>query len=153
MKQWAERSRRCVYEFSHYRSPRRIGSGGGRRSSMHSSQNEQDSRVYGKFAMILFWTFQPAGDIRYCPLRVRFIGRGETSVLLRIPTRLSHSRAVVSGGEAMPQNQLAPTQEKNRWILLPVNARKGYHRLLEKQAQLINFSEFSRFNQVISGNG
>jgi indolepyruvate ferredoxin oxidoreductase alpha subunit len=53
----------------------------------------------------------------------------------------------------MPQNQLAPTQEKNRWILLPVNARKGYHRLLEKQAQLINFSEFSRFNQVISGTG
>lgn len=122
--------------------------------SMHSSQNEQDSRVYGKFAMIP--VLEPSNQQEtYDIVRYAFDLSEEVKlpVLLRIPTRLSHSRAVVSGGEAMPQNQLAPTQEKNRWILLPVNARKGYHRLLEKQAQLINFSEFSRFNQVISGTG
>ncbi|WP_436418465.1 indolepyruvate ferredoxin oxidoreductase [Petrimonas sulfuriphila] len=122
--------------------------------SMHSSQNEQDSRVYGKFAMIP--VLEPSNQQEtYDIVRYAFDLSEEVKlpVLLRIPTRLSHSRAVVSGGEAMPQNQLAPTQEKNRWILLPVNARKGYLRLLEKQAQLINFSEFSRFNQVISGTG
>lgn len=120
--------------------------------SMHSSQNEQDSRVYGKFAMIP--VLEPSNQQEtydIVPYAFDLSEEVKLPVLLRIPTRLSHSRAVVSGGEAIPQNRLAPSQEKNRWVLLPVNARKGYRRLLEKQAQLINFSEFSKFNQVISG--
>ncbi|MEA5045916.1 MAG: thiamine pyrophosphate-binding protein, partial [Petrimonas sp.] len=122
--------------------------------SMHSSQNEQDSRVYGKFAMIP--VLEPSNQQEtYDIVRYAFDLSEDIKlpVLLRIPTRLSHSRAVVAGAEAIPQNQLAPTQEKNRWILLPVNARKGYHSLLEKQAQLIILSEFSKFNKVIPGTG
>ena len=122
--------------------------------SMHSSQNEQDSRVYGKFAMLP--VLEPSNQKEtYDIVRYAFNLSEDVKlpVLLRIPTRLSHSRSVVVRTEATPQNQLDPTQEKNKWILLPVNARKGYHSLLEKQTQLENFSEFSKFNKVISGAG
>ncbi len=122
--------------------------------SMHSSQNEQDSRVYGKFAMLP--VLEPSNQQEtYDIVRYAFNLSEDVKlpVLLRIPTRLSHSRSVVVRTEATPQNQLDPTQEKNKWILLPVNARKGYHSLLEKQTQLENFSEFSKFNKVISGEG
>jgi len=122
--------------------------------SMHSSQNEQDSRVYGKFAMVP--VLEPSNQQEtYDIVRYAFDLSEDVKlpVLLRIPTRLSHSRAVVERGETIPQNRLAPTQEKNRWILLPVNARKGYHRLLEQQARLTTLSEFSRFNQAVPGTG
>ncbi|MDO5664035.1 MAG: thiamine pyrophosphate-dependent enzyme [Bacteroidia bacterium] len=122
--------------------------------SMHSSQNEQDSRVYGKFAMLP--VVEPSNQQEtYDIVRYAFDLSEDMKlpVLLRIPTRLSHSRAVVVRADAIPQNQLNPTQEKNKWILLPVNARKGYRSLLEKQSQLINLSEFSKFNKLISGTG
>jgi indolepyruvate ferredoxin oxidoreductase alpha subunit len=122
--------------------------------SMHSSQNEQDSRFYGKFAMIP--VLEPSTQQEsYEIVRYAFDLSEEVKlpVMVRIPTRLSHSRSVVETGEALPQRQLAPTQERNRWILLPVNARKGYTRLLEMQSQLITRSEFSRFNREIPGSG
>lgn len=122
--------------------------------SMHSSQNEQDSRVYGKFAMLPI--LEPSNQQEtYDIVRYAFDLSEDMKlpVLLRIPTRLSHSRAVVVRDKAIAQNELAPTQEKNKWILLPVNARKGYRALLEKQKQLINISEFSKFNKAFSGTG
>lgn len=38
--------------------------------SMHSSQNEQDSRFYGKFSMIPILNPEPTGSLRYGILRV-----------------------------------------------------------------------------------
>ena len=122
--------------------------------SMHSSQNEQDSRVYGKFAMLP--VLEPANQQEtYDIVRYAFDLSEDMKlpVLLRIPTRLSHSRAVVTRTEVKLQNQLNPTVEKNKWILLPVNARKGYHNLLEKQNQLTELSEESTFNKEIQGSG
>ncbi|MBK5195087.1 MAG: indolepyruvate ferredoxin oxidoreductase, partial [Proteiniphilum sp.] len=60
--------------------------------SMHSSQNEQDSRVYGKFAMIPI--LEPSNQQEtYDMVRYAFdlSENTELPVLLRIPTRLSHS--------------------------------------------------------------
>lgn len=93
--------------------------------SMHSSQNEQDSRFYGKFAMIP--VLEPSTQQEsYEIVRYAFDLSEEVKlpVMVRIPTRLSHSRSVVETGEALPQRQLAPTQERNRWILLPLTPGK-----------------------------
>ncbi len=64
--------------------------------SMHSSQNEQDSRVYGKFAMVP--VLEPASqqDL-YDAVRYAFdlSESVKLPVLLRLTTRLAHSRAGV----------------------------------------------------------
>jgi indolepyruvate ferredoxin oxidoreductase, alpha subunit len=65
--------------------------------SMHSSQNEQDSRFYGKFAMIPILeptNQQEAYDMVHYgfDLSEKF----RIPVMLRITTRLAHSRAGVA---------------------------------------------------------
>lgn len=122
--------------------------------SMHSSQNEQDSRVYGKFAMVP--VLEPANQQEaYDMVRYGFdlSEKTELPVMLRIPTRLSHSRAAVLRGELREQNGLHPSGDKGKWILLPANARKNYQRLLEKQQELVASSELSGFNRITEGEG
>lgn len=122
--------------------------------SMHSSQNEQDSRVYGKFAMIP--VMEPSNQQEtYDMVRYAFdvSENMQLPVMLRIPTRLSHSRAVVSRKEIKTQNGLNPSKEKGKWILLPVNARKNYLSLLEKQKEIVSLSENSGFNKQVKGSG
>ena len=122
--------------------------------SMHSSQNEQDSRYYGRFAMIPILEPSNQQDA-YEMVRYGFDLSEEMRlpVMLRITTRLSHSRAVVSLHNPLAQNDLNPDCERNRWILLPANARKNYHRLLDKQDALRQVSEESPYNRTISGSG
>jgi len=117
--------------------------------SMHSSQNEQDSRVYGKFAMIP--VLEPANQQEaYEMTRYAFelSEKSRLPVMLRVPTRLSHSRSTVQRGEPRGQNPLNPSTEKGQWILLPANARGNYQRLLDKQEELVALSESSPFNWV-----
>lgn len=117
--------------------------------SMHSSQNEQDSRVYGKFAMIP--VLEPANQQEaYDMTRYAFdlSEKSRLPVILRVPTRLSHSRSTVQRGEPRGQNPLNPSTEKGQWILLPANAKGNYQRLLDKQEELITLSESSPFNWV-----
>ena len=65
--------------------------------------------------------------------------------MLRIVTRLAHSRAVVQTSEPRPQNSFKASEGRS-WILLPVNAREGYRRLIEKQAEVA--TEFDRIHSV-----
>lgn len=64
--------------------------------SQHSSQNEQDSRFYGKFAMIPIFepsNQQEAYDMTYEAFD--FSEKTQLPVMLRITTRLAHSRSGV----------------------------------------------------------
>jgi indolepyruvate ferredoxin oxidoreductase alpha subunit len=122
--------------------------------SMHSSQNEQDSRIYGKFAMIP--VLEPSNQQEaYDMTRYGFdlSEKLQLPVLLRIPTRLSHSRSVVNRKKTREQNALNPSAEKGKWILLPASARKNYQGLLEKQKEMVSLSENSIFNRVVEGIG
>lgn len=120
--------------------------------SMHSSQNEQDSRFYGKFAMIPILeptNQQEAYDmVRYGFLLSEKFG---IPVLLRITTRLAHSRSGVVRSEAIPQNEVHLPGNPKQFILLPANARKQYKSLLHNQALFEEESENSAFNKYLDG--
>src|SRR5512137_1218531 len=113
---------------------------------MHSSQNEQDSRYYVQFAQVLGYEpsdHQEAYDMAREAFDVS--ERFGLPVLMRLVTRLSHSRSAVETREARPQNELKKGAAKD-WILLPVNARRRFGLLLDRQAEMVRFSEGSRFN-------
>lgn len=120
--------------------------------SMHSSQNEQDSRVYGKFALIPI--LEPSNQqeayemIRYAFALSETVG---SPVLLRITTRLAHSRAGVNIHEALAENNLRLPDNKRQFVLLPAIARKQYRLLLNKQADFKEASENSTFNHFSEG--
>ena len=111
--------------------------------SMHSSQNEQDSRFYGKFAMVP--VFEPSSQQEaYDMIGEAFAYSEKTGlpVLFRVVTRLAHSRAAVIVGEQAEQNAFCPASGRG-WVLLPGIARRQYAALTEKQADLLAYSENS----------
>lgn len=122
--------------------------------SMHSSQNEQDTRFYGKFAFLP--VLEPSNQQEaYDAVRYGFelSEQVKLPVLLRVTTRLSHSRAVVLQAPAKEENALNPSTDKRKWILLPANARTNYQNLLDIQKELTLRSEQSSLNKIIAGKG
>ena len=120
--------------------------------SMHSSQNEQDSRFYGKFAMIPVLeplNQQMAYDMVHFGFEIS--EKYGTPVLMRITTRLAHSRAGVQRKEARGQNEIALPKNPNQFILLPAIAKRQYRSLLQKQVDFEELSLTAGFNQLIGG--
>ena len=123
--------------------------------SMHSSQNEQDSRFYAKFAMIPCLepsNQQEAYDMMHYAFDLSESLR--TPILLRVTTRMAHSRAVVETIDTpREQNTLAAPENTNHFILLPAFARKNYAELVEAQADFVQTSEESQYNTYTKGTG
>ncbi len=118
--------------------------------SMHSSQNEQDSRFYGKFALVP--VFEPSNQQEAYDMvnnAFDFSEALKVPVVLRIVTRLAHSRAAVEVREQKAENKLSPSTDQ--WVLLPGIARKKYVDLLNKQSEFIKASENSLYNKVEHG--
>jgi indolepyruvate ferredoxin oxidoreductase alpha subunit len=119
---------------------------------MHSSQNEQDSRFYGKFAMVPI--FEPSSQQEaYDMVRAAFdlSEAVRLPVLLRITTRMAHSRAVVTTSPKREPAALSFPEDRSRWVLLPVNARRRYGELLAAQEELERLAEISTHNEYIPG--
>ena len=116
--------------------------------SMHSSQDEQDSRFYGKFAMIP--TFEPSNQQEAYDMMAAAFDYSEQQhlpVLMRVTTRMAHSRAVVvCADEPREQNALNYNAEAKDWVLLPANARRKNDQVTAQQAQLEQDAEVSPYN-------
>lgn len=118
--------------------------------SMHSSQNEQDSRFYGKFALVPVLepgNQQEAYDMVHYGFNLS--EKYEIPVLMRVTTRLAHSRAGVARKEKKEQNELKLPDNPKQFILLPALARKRYKLLLENQEKFNLESNNSPFNFLI----
>lgn len=115
--------------------------------SMHSSQNEQDSRFYGKFALIP--TLEPSSQQEaYDMMRYAFdfSERISEPVLVRLVTRLAHSRAVVEMKDPRGQNELHMPKNPMDYVLLPAIAKRRYVELCNKQADICEEAEHSYYN-------
>ncbi len=120
--------------------------------SMHSSQNEQDSRLYTDIALVP--CIEPSDQQEAYDIAAYAFDLSEryrVPVLVRLTTRLAHSRSVVSVSERREQNELLPPIDRSQYILLPVNARGSYRRLLDRQPALLEESETSPFNRYLGG--
>ncbi|HSP06795.1 MAG TPA: thiamine pyrophosphate-dependent enzyme [Acidobacteriota bacterium] len=118
--------------------------------SMHSSQNEQDSRYMADFAHVI--CLEPANQQEAYDMTRQAFELSEKfhiPVLLRLVTRLAHSRSAVHQGEPEPQRTVSRSPNSADWILLPVNARRQWHRLLDQQVQFMQRSEESEWNVLV----
>ncbi|MDR1847718.1 MAG: indolepyruvate ferredoxin oxidoreductase [Bacteroidales bacterium] len=120
--------------------------------SMHSSQDEQDSRFYGDFAFMP--TLEPSNQQEAYDMVLYGFELSEkygVPVLMRITTRMAHSRAAVVRKGEKAQNNLKIPDNQNQFILLPVNARRQYKELLAKQPDLMKAGVESGFNKYMEG--
>jgi indolepyruvate ferredoxin oxidoreductase alpha subunit len=116
--------------------------------SMHSSQNEQDSRFYGKFALIPILepsNQQEAYDMVFSAFTLS--EKYKTPIMMRITTRLAHSRAAISRKPAYEQNEISLPGDPLQFVLLPAIARARYKELIGNQAYFEGESEKSEYNK------
>jgi len=120
--------------------------------SQHSSQNEQDSRVYGKFAMSP--VFEPSNQQEAYNMTYDAFDFSESTglpVLLRITTRLAHSRSGIVQRELQPERNMKLPENPLQFMLLPAYGRKYYQSLLDKQPMLQKFANESQYNTFSKG--
>ncbi len=120
--------------------------------SMHSSQNEQDSRFFARFANIPILepsNQQEAYDMAYAGFELS--EKFKLPIMLRVTTRLAHSRAGIARKPVQPQNQYKLPDDPRQFILLPAIARRRYKMLLDLQPDIAADALTSRFNQYIDG--
>lgn len=120
--------------------------------SMHSSQNEQDSRFYAHFAGVPL--LEPYDQqMSYDMTRHAFDLSEQVGlpVVVRVTTRLAHSRADVVTTEPRPIKAIALPADRRQYVLVPVNARRNYAALLAKQDRLKAMVETSIYNRLIPG--
>lgn len=116
---------------------------------MHSSQNEQDSRVYGQFAQLPL--FEPANQQEaYDMTREAFelSERLRVPVMIRLVTRLAHSRANVATRPPDDIKLLPRVTNTREWTLLPSNARPRYAHLLDMQKTFADYAAASPYNRL-----
>ena len=122
--------------------------------SMHSSQNEQDSRFYGKFAMVPVFeprNQQEAYDMTFDAFELS--EKYRLPVLFRITTRLAHSRSAVARREKRAQNSMALPSNPRQFVLLPAIARKQYKVLTGTYEKLRTDHVLEGYNRLLEGGG
>jgi len=115
--------------------------------SMHSSQNEQDSRFYGKFSFVP--VFEPSNQQEAYDMVFDAFHLSEKyriPVLFRITTRLAHSRAAVERKPAEPEKAFHLPSDPRQFVLLPAIARKKYKALLSTYESLKYDNSLSKYN-------
>lgn len=116
---------------------------------MHSSQNEQDTRNYAKFARIPIFEpadSQDAKDMMSMALDVS--EKYKTPVILRSTTRVSHSRSLVELGERREPNKVGFVKNPQRFVPVPIWARQMRHKVEERYHQLSEASSASKANRI-----
>jgi indolepyruvate ferredoxin oxidoreductase alpha subunit len=119
---------------------------------MHSSQNEQDNRRYAKFAKIP--CLEPADSQE----AKDFVGRAmeiserfDTPVMLRLTTRVCHSKGVVELGRRRSVARKPYRKDVRKRLIIPHHARLR-HTVVEKRLeQLRRLAETSPLNRIEKG--
>jgi indolepyruvate ferredoxin oxidoreductase alpha subunit len=120
--------------------------------SMHSSQNEQDSRFYARFAIVP--CFEPSDQQEAYEMifdAFELSEKYKTPVLFRITTRLAHSRASVLLKDQLPEKKLSLPSDPLQFVLLPAVARKKYISLLSSFESVKYDSRISKYNRFNDG--
>ncbi|MFW9983284.1 MAG: indolepyruvate ferredoxin oxidoreductase subunit alpha [Candidatus Odinarchaeota archaeon] len=115
-----------------------------------SSQNEQDNRLFallGDTIMLEPADPQEAKDMTVAAFELS--EKLEQPILLRVTTRVSHTRADVELGPLRPPRN-NPNFERDpfRFVTIPAVARKRHPILVEKIKQATAISEKSEWNQI-----
>jgi len=116
---------------------------------MHSSQNEQDSRNYAKFAKVPM--LDPADSQEaYDMVRAGFeiSEQFDTPVMLRTTTRISHAKGVVVPGEQIELRVRDWEKNVPKYVMLPGFARQRHVELEARLLKLREFAENSPLNRL-----
>ena len=115
---------------------------------MHSSQNEQDNRRWGPFAKIPILEPSDSQECRDFIIKAFALSeKFDTPVMLRLTTRISHSKGVVEVGEAKEPLPAKYIRNIAKYTMMPNFAKLRHHIVEERMVKLAEFSETCEFNR------
>ena len=138
--------------------------------AMHSSQNEQDNRTFAKFARIP--CLEPSDSQHAKDLMVAAFAlseRFDTPVMLRLTTRVCHSKSVVDVGEmasrvshdecSQSHSQTHSTHHEHprfprnpaKYVMVPTNASKRHPVIEQRIRDIAAFAESFAWNEIEPG--
>ncbi|AEK19417.1 indolepyruvate ferredoxin oxidoreductase, alpha subunit [Methanococcus maripaludis X1] len=117
--------------------------------SMHSSQNEQDTRYYGIFSKIPVLEPSDSQECKdFVKLGLEISEKFDTPVILRLSTRVSHSQSLVEL-EEKEKIELKPYDyNPSKYVSAPANAKKRRIFIEERLKELSNFADSSDVNKI-----
>ncbi len=117
--------------------------------SMHSSQNEQDNRYYGRAAKMP--VIEPA-DSQEC---VDFLKEAydiseefDVPVMYRVTTRICHSKSLVEEGERIEVADKEYKRDAKKFVAAPANAYVNHKTLEERLEKLAEYGNTSKLNSM-----
>jgi indolepyruvate ferredoxin oxidoreductase alpha subunit len=109
---------------------------------IHSSQNEQDTRVFARFAMVPVLEPSDAQEaLDFTRSAFDISERFDTPVILRSTTRLSHTRSSVSLGERAAVAGKGFNENPSKNVMIPSFARVRHSAQLERAEKIARFFE------------
>ena len=119
---------------------------------MHSSQNEQDSRHYARAAKLPMLEPSDSQECRDYVVRAFEISEEfDCPVIIRLVTRIAHSRSIVEYGDRAEVELKPYTKNPGKYVMMPAMARLR-HVVVEKRMQLLtDYSMQSALNKVETG--
>jgi len=119
---------------------------------LSSSQNEQDSRYWGRFAHLP--VFEPADSQEahdYTLAAFELSERFAVPVILRLTTRICHVKGIVTVGERSAHRAGGFTKDAARWVMVPGNAGRRLPLMFEREDKLRVEAELSPLNKLEPG--
>lgn len=119
---------------------------------LSSSQNEQDSRYWGRFAHLP--VLEPADSQEahdFTLTAFELSERFQTPVILRLTTRICHVKALVTVGERSVHPAAGFTKDAARWVMVPGAAGRRLPLMFERENRLRAEAEVSPLNVLETG--
>lgn len=117
-----------------------------------SSQNEQDTRYWGRFAHLPI--FEPSDSQEALDMVIdafRVSEEYETPVIVRMTTRICHVKCLVRLGDRAVPPGTAFKSDPAHWVMIPQNAKKRQKHQFERDDQLAQLSEETPWNPIVDG--
>ena len=116
--------------------------------NLYSSQNEQDNRYYAKFAKIpMLEPTDSQGAKDLVKKAFQISEEYDTPVMLRVTTRISHSKTIVDIGERTELDRKVEfVKDIPKYVMVPAHAQKRHVLVEERLKKLEEFS--SKFNKI-----
>ena len=112
-----------------------------------SSQNEQDSRQYARFAKLPM--LEPSDSQRLKILcKTRVSEEFDTPVLLRSSTRISHAQSLVEVGERREVSIRPYSKDAAKRVAMPANSRRRHVVVEERLQRLRQYAEETALNRL-----
>ncbi|UYO45623.1 indolepyruvate ferredoxin oxidoreductase subunit alpha [Rhodopseudomonas palustris] len=119
---------------------------------IHSSQNEQDSRIYGQLANIPVLEPSDAQEAYdFTKLAFEISEQFDTPVIVRSTTRLSHTRSTVSVGERVEVPARVFLERPSKNVMIPAHARGRHLFVLERETKLKDYLATADITRIEKG--